>query len=92
MFVPITKGSHIARSISDLRFTDELRWRLVNPLVGLHRPNFGTLLATLLREVDAAKLARLGHFPGSLAPTIRRELRQFDDSMADRFQSRRALW
>ena len=64
----------------------------VNPLVGLHRPNFGTLLATLLKAADAAKLVRPGRFPGSLVLTIRHELRPPDDSMADRSQSHGVSW
>ena len=40
----------------------------------------------------AAQPAHPSHSAGLLAPRCRRALRQFDDSMADQFRSRRALW
>jgi len=59
-------------------------------VVGQPRPNFGTVLAKVIRAAGAAKLPHLCHFPDSAAPTILRGLQRFDDSMADRLQTRQA--
>jgi hypothetical protein len=61
----------------------------VNALLGLRRPKFGTLLATSARAAGAATLARPRPFSRFISTAICPELRQSDDSMAARFQSRR---
>ena len=53
---------------------------------------FGTFPVTDLKAAGAAQPARPSHSAGLLAARYRRALRQFDDSKADQFRSRRALW